>query len=330
MRLRLTMLSPPPGHLRNRTTTSTMYNHSSFAISAPNILRSRGETVPIGRSFPGNIPGEYESDQDQDQDPDHDYRFRQESDEVEVGDHHLVTPYYPTSTSVSASFSLSNTDRSRQTSGSTQTSTSQVYPQPSPSYSLPTSHRTLPNLAVSSTGHAFGQTQIQQQNHRGNGNGKRFIRPGTGSTVASTTTGGTNSHPATPSSTRSPLSGPRTRVESHPQPPLPTHNSVLAVSHLLEHAIPFTPPRNKAHLLPDIPLNSPQSQSRSNSQPPELSKRLAPIYTFLTTPGLGYEQGVQGVQEWVDFWVGRGVRVRDLTRELSGLLKGSVSLVCSS
>lgn len=119
-------------------------------------------------------------------------------------------------------------------------------------------------------------------------------------------------------------------MESHPQPPLPTHNSVLAVSHLLEHAIPFTPPRNKAHLLPDIPLNSPQSQSRSNSQPPELSKRLAPIYTFLTTPGLGYEQGVQGVQEWVDFWVGRGVRVRDLTRELSGLLKGSVSLVCSS
>lgn len=39
------------------------------------------------------------------------------------------------------------------------------------------------------------------------------------------------------------------------------------------------------------------------------------------------EQGVLGLQEWVDFWVGRGVRVRDLTRDLTGLVKGSVSRV---
>lgn len=37
-----------------------------------------------------------------------------------------------------------------------------------------------------------------------------------------------------------------------------------------------------------------------------------------------------GLQEWVDFWVGRGVRVRDLTRDLAGLVKGSVSRVESS
>jgi hypothetical protein len=140
------MLSPPPPHLRTRsrihtTNSSTaMYNHSSFAMSAPNILRSRGESVPIGRSFPGNIPGEYESDQDQEgMDEEEDENDEEYRDGYAFGNGypkdggqpgsatgtHLITPYlYPSS-------------RSRQTSSSTTTSYPYAQPSRSPALTRP-------------------------------------------------------------------------------------------------------------------------------------------------------------------------------------------------
>ena len=264
-----------------------MYNHSSFAMSAPNILRSRGETVPIGRTFPGNIPGEYESDQEDE----HGYHGTEGGPGIR--EHHLVTPYYPSAYD----------DRSRQTSGST--STSQAYPHLSPSYSIPSSHRTLPNLTPSSGPlAAFGQYRS-----------KKARRPGTGSTIGSTGTGTTVLEPATPSSTRSPLSRPRTRLGSQPQQ---------------------APPVLSSGLYQPAATTELQSQSRSRPQnvstvsphatsAPTLSKRLAMIHSFLTSSQLSYDRGVEGVQEWAEFWVGRGVRVRDLTRDLNGLIKGAVS-----
>jgi hypothetical protein len=37
------------------------------------------------------------------------------------------------------------------------------------------------------------------------------------------------------------------------------------------------------------------------------------------------DMGIEGVQEWVGYWVNRGVRLRDLSSDLSGLIKGPVS-----
>jgi hypothetical protein len=335
------MLSPPPPHLRTRsrihtTNSSTaMYNHSSFAMSAPNILRSRGESVPIGRSFPGNIPGEYESDQDQEQDQegmdeeedgnDEEYQDGYEyhhgngyaKDGREPGSAtgtHLITPYlYPSS-------------RSRQTSSST--TTSYPYAQPSPSYSIPSSHKTLPN-----PGSIFGQPHSQP-----NSRGRKFRRPGTGSTVASTNTNATDAPTTgTPSSTRSPLSQPHSLSGPYSHAQSQTHRHTPPPSHTHGHTPAFTATHSELQTVPSLPqiLPIPATSSTTNiplSPTPHtpnlhLSKRLAPIYTFLTSPDLEMEQGVLGLQEWVDFWVGRGVRVRDLTRDLAGLVKGSVSRI---
>lgn len=342
------MLSPPPPHHRTRSRIHTtnpataMYNHSSFAMSAPNILRSRGESVPIGRSFPGNIPGEYESDQDQEQDQegmdeeedgnDEEYRdgyeYRYGNGYAKDGGQpgsatgtHLITPYlYPSS-------------RSRQTSSSTTTSypSSYPYPQPSPSYSIPSSHKTLPN-----PGSIFGQPHSQP-----NSRGKKFRRPGTGSTVASTNTNATDvPTTGTPSSTRSPLSQPHSLSGPYNHAHSQTHRHTPPPSHTHGHTPAFTATHPQLQSSPSLPqiLPIPATSSTANiplSPTPQtpnlpLSKRLAPIYMFLTSPDLEMEQGVLGLQEWVDFWVGRGVRVRDLTRDLAGLVKGSVSGVESS
>jgi hypothetical protein len=304
-----------------------MYNHSSFAMSAPNILRLRGESVPIGRSFPGNIPGEYESDQDQegmDEEEDgNDEEYRDgyafengyPRDKREPGSAtgtHLITPYlYPSS-------------RSRQTSSST--TTSYPYAQPSPSYSIPSSHKTLPNPSS-----IFGQPHSQP-----NSRGRKFRRPGTGSTVASTNTNATDAPTTgTPSSTRSPLSQPHSLSGPYSHAQSQTHRHTPPPSHTHGHTPAFTATHSELQTVPSLPqiLPIPATSSTTNiplSPTPHtpnlhLSKRLAPIYTFLTSPDLEMEQGVLGLQEWVDFWVGRGVRVRDLTRDLAGLVKGSVS-----
>jgi hypothetical protein len=98
------MLSPPPHH--RAKPTGPIYSHSSFAKSAPNILRSRApDTVSSGRydvypdvssrgqsvlgqvrRFPGNIPGEYESDEDEEE-------LSAHTSQLIQTDVHAVTPF---------------------------------------------------------------------------------------------------------------------------------------------------------------------------------------------------------------------------------------------
>jgi hypothetical protein len=373
------LFPPPPGHHQNFRAQPPIYSSPCYAKSAPNILRSRVESVPLSDShqpysyqldgvergrvgFPGNIPGEYGSDDDHrhnDQDAENNYNQPYRSDGVmqeSPGDTHIVTPYaYPRlhpsgPTRLDIPYYPPNSNqhpaRSRNTSHSTYlstptTATTNISATTPTSISTPMRSRTttqtstmfspasssrmqpLPFGTPSIRGQDGTQAGRQNDHHlmpgsRSSGNRSRG-RPGTGSTVESI-----------PYSVGSSVS---------------THNlgGNQGMGSRSQSSVLVTNRPGQAPLYDRMPPTaSTASASRGDDQrqrsyatgsasiplaKSSIPRRLQPLYTFLTATTLTEETGIEGVQEWVGYWVDRGVRVRDLSSDLSGLVKGPVSFL---
>ena len=367
------LLPPPHSHQQNFRAQPPIYSSPCYAKSAPNLLRSRGESVPLSQShqpylnqtngntgvgFPGSIPGEYGSDDEHRQcdqyDPHGLARHHQSSSIMqESPEHtHIVTPYdYPRShpgpnrldIPYNPPHSTHYPARTRNTSHSTYlstptTATTNLSSATPTSAHTPLRSRTTTQasmlLSPASSSHlqalsggspsARGVEPSQagrQIDHRllpgahTSGNRSRG-RPGTGSTVDSI-----------PYSVQSSISahhhaGTRGMGYHHQGSRVPARTEQAPPGDLMLMLSPPNVARGDLQEKGTYP-------AASASMPPTKSaipRRLQPLYTFLTAPELTLEIGIEGVQEWVGYWVDRGVRLRDLSSDLSGLVKGPVSL----
>jgi hypothetical protein len=367
------MLSPPPpSHHRNFRAQPPIYSSPCYAKSAPNLLRSRGESVPLSQShqpyltqmngngsvgFPGNIPGEYGSDDDHRQYDQYDTHGRArhyQSDSImqESPEHtHIVTPYayprpHPGPNRLDIPYNPPHPNhypaRSRNTSHSTYLSTpttattnlssttpisthtpmrSRTTTQASTILSPASSSRlqALPFGSPSDRGVDTSQAGRHNDHYLLPGahtSRNRFRgRPGTGSTV--------DSIPYSLESSVSAHHHTGTNVIGYHNPS-PTVLAKMGQEPVGDQISTFSSPnaaRGHLHDQRTYPVDSVSKPPTKSTIP----RRLQPLYTFLTAPRLTVDMGIEGVQEWVGYWVNRGVRLRDLSSDLSGLIKGPVS-----
>jgi len=366
------LFPPPPSHHQNFRIQPPIYSSPCYAKSAPNLLRSRGESVPVSRphqpyiiqasgngsvGFPGNIPGEYGSDEDHRKHDQYDKQYRiqhRRGDSImqESPEHtHMVTPYaYPRphpgpnrlDIPYNPPHSTHHPARSRNTSHSTYlstptTATTDISSTTPTSTYTPMRSRTTTQASTLLSPASSSRLQAMP-----------FGSPSDGG-VDGRHAGRQNDHYLSP---RAQTSGNRLRARAGTgstvdSVPYSVESGVSAHHHAGTHVIGYGqqgpmlsgwagqgPPAGQAQMFssPNVARGKHQGQptypAGSASEPltkSTIPRRLQPLYTFLTAPDLTMEKGLEGVQEWVGYWVDRGVRLRDLSSDLSGLVKGPVS-----